>query len=39
MVVRLTIAVAIWSLWPVTCSVWPVRPEDGPPAREARSAG
>lgn len=38
-ILRLTIVVAIWSLWPITYSVWPARPENGPPAREPRSAG
>ena len=38
-VVRLTIVVAIWSLWPIAYTEWPAKPGDGPPAREARSAG
>ena len=38
-IVRLTIVVAVWSLWPIAPSVWPAGPEDDPPAREARSAG
>jgi glycerol uptake facilitator-like aquaporin len=35
-IVRLTIVVTVWSLWPITSTVWPARP--GPPGA-ARSAG
>jgi hypothetical protein len=31
-IVRLTIVVAIWSLWPIAYPVWPAKPGDGPPA-------
>jgi len=34
-IVRLTVVFAIWSLWPITLSVWPARPKPGrPPVRE-----
>jgi hypothetical protein len=28
-IVRLTIVLAIWSLWPITHTLWPAKPEDG----------